>query len=95
MHVLQKAGVPAVAVQTNEDIFHDPHLRTRNFIIHQDHPDWGPLDHAGLPVILSETPGAIRLHSPALGEHNDYVLHELLGLSDDETRALEESGALI
>ena len=36
----------------------------------------------GVPIKLSETPGAIRHVGPELGEHNDYVFSELLGLSD-------------
>ena len=37
---------------------------------------------------MSESPAHIRLPAPALGEHNVYVLRELLGLSDDEIAAL-------
>ena len=95
MYVLQKVGVPAAAVQSNEDIFNDYHLRARDFIVRQEHPDWGPLEHAGLPVKLGGTPGSVRLHSPALGEHNDWVFKNLLGLSDNEVRALEEAKALV
>lgn len=94
MYVLQKARVAATAVQTNEDLFYDYHLRSKGFIVSQNHPDWGPLEHAGLAVRLSETPGAIRFHSSALGEHNDYVFHELLKLSETDVKALAEAGAL-
>jgi crotonobetainyl-CoA:carnitine CoA-transferase CaiB-like acyl-CoA transferase len=37
---------------------------------------------------MSESPAHIRLPAPALGEHNGYVLRELLGLSDGEIAAL-------
>jgi crotonobetainyl-CoA:carnitine CoA-transferase CaiB-like acyl-CoA transferase len=37
---------------------------------------------------MSESPAHIRLPAPALGEHNAYVLRELLGLSDGEIAAL-------
>jgi crotonobetainyl-CoA:carnitine CoA-transferase CaiB-like acyl-CoA transferase len=95
MYVLQKAGVAAAAVQTNEDIFNDYHLRARGFIVRQDHPEWGEVEHAGIPVKLGETPGSIRLHSPALGEHNDRVFRTLLGLSDDQVQELQKSKALV
>ena len=41
---------------------------------------------------LSESPGHIRLPAPAFGEHNRYVLGELLGLSEEEMAALEREG---
>jgi len=34
--------------------------------------------------ILSETPRAINKPSPCLGEHNEYVYKELLGMTDDD-----------
>jgi len=37
---------------------------------------------------LSETPGEIRRPAPLLGEHNNYVFGELLGLSEDEIAEL-------
>ena len=95
MYVLQRAGVPATAVQTNEDVFTDYHLRSRGFIVEQDHPEWGRLEHAGLPVRLSATPGAIRLHSPALGEHNESVFRGLLALTETELNQLREAKALV
>jgi crotonobetainyl-CoA:carnitine CoA-transferase CaiB-like acyl-CoA transferase len=31
-----------------------------------------------------------KRHAPLLGEHNDYVLRELLGMSDKEVKELQE-----
>jgi crotonobetainyl-CoA:carnitine CoA-transferase CaiB-like acyl-CoA transferase len=39
---------------------------------------------------LSETPGEIRRPAPLLGEHNNYVFGELLGLSEEEIETLVE-----
>jgi crotonobetainyl-CoA:carnitine CoA-transferase CaiB-like acyl-CoA transferase len=41
---------------------------------------------------MSESPGHVRLPAPAFGEHNGYVLGELLGLSGEEIAALEAEG---
>ena len=43
---------------------------------------------------LSESPGAIETLGPSLDEHADYVLRELLGLSEEEIAEAERSGAL-
>jgi crotonobetainyl-CoA:carnitine CoA-transferase CaiB-like acyl-CoA transferase len=48
----------------------------------------GTIEIAGPHWRLSESPAHIRLAAPGLGEHNVYVLRELLGLSDDEIAAL-------
>ncbi len=94
MHLLQRSGVPATAVLNGEGLFWDPHLRDRGYIHTIDHPDWGVLEQPGVTVRLSETPGGSRMPSATLGQHNDYVLRGILGLSDEEVKALEDVGAL-
>lgn len=47
------------------------------------------IEIAGPHWRLSESPAHIRLPAPALGEHNGYVLRELLGLSEGEVAALD------
>ena len=37
---------------------------------------------------LSKTPAAIRRHGPLIGEDNDYVLGQLLGMSQEEMARL-------
>jgi len=49
--------------------------------------DWVP----NVICRLSETPGAIRRPAPRLGEHNDYVFRELLGLTKEEIERLIEN----
>jgi hypothetical protein len=45
-----------------------------------------------VPIRLSETPGAVRTPSPALGEHTEEVLRDLLELLTDEITALRVAG---
>ena len=47
-----------------------------------------------MPARLSETPYEIR-RAPMLGEHNEYVCTELLGMSDDEFVQLIADGVAI
>ena len=49
---------------------------------------------AGAGLTLSEAPGTLRMPPPALGEHNAYILGELLGVSDEEIEELEEAGII-
>ena len=96
MTVLQRQGVPASAVQTTEDVYFDPHLRQRGYVVDIQHPEpqWGLLGHAAQGARLSETPGAIRLPAPALGQHEDQVLKDLLGMPETEVTRLKDAGVL-
>jgi len=59
-----------------------------------DHPRAGKVRMVGVPVRLSETPGAVRTPSPLLGEHTEEVLRGLLALGTDEIAALRAAGVI-
>ena len=48
----------------------------------------------GLPAKFSKTPWKIERGAPCLGEHNDEVFSELLGLSQEEINSLREEGVI-
>ena len=79
---LQAAGVTAMPVMNIADQFADPHLNARDTYVEIDHPHVGAEMLYGVPWLFSETPGAVRAPAPLLGQHNDYVLTELLGMDD-------------
>ena len=89
---LQAAGVPASPVLSVPEVFADPHLRARGFYESVSHSVAGAWEVEGPHWRLSESPGHVRLPAPAFGEHNRYVLGELLGLSAEEMAALEREG---
>jgi len=89
---LQTAGVPSAPVLGVPDLFDDPHLRARGFWESVSHPEAGTWDVDGVPWRLSRSPAHVRLPAPRSGEHNDYVLRGLLGLSEGEMRRLGEAG---
>ena len=61
-------------------VFADPHIKVREFISEVDHPEVSKRNIPGVFAKLTRTPGAVRRHSPLLGEHTDYILNELLGI---------------
>ena len=79
MRRLQRAGVPAGAVQSGEQLYHDHHLRSRGFIVELDHGSSGKMEHPGSTVGLSGTPGRIEMGASDLGQHNSHVFGDLLG----------------
>ncbi len=88
MHLLQKTGVPAGAVLTNQQLLEDPHFQERGFFEEVTHPDAGTHPHIGMPWKLSDTPVHIRLPAPCLGQHNDFILGDILGLDHAELERL-------
>jgi crotonobetainyl-CoA:carnitine CoA-transferase CaiB-like acyl-CoA transferase len=89
MHLLQRAGVPAGAVLDGKEIAEEPHLKERGFFQTGTHPEVGEVTHPGPIARLSKTPVTIRRLAPALGEHNEYVFRELLGMTTEEIAELE------
>jgi benzylsuccinate CoA-transferase BbsF subunit len=88
MEILQKAGVAATPCADTEDRYFDPHFQERKVIVDVEHPATGVDFVPNVVCKLSETPGEIRRPAPLLGEHNDYVFGELLGLPKDEIEKL-------
>ncbi len=89
---LQAVGVAAMPVMNIADQFADPHLNARETYVEIDHPHVGAEMVYGVPWRLSDTPGSVRAPAPLLGQHNDYVLQELLGMDQAQiaTLAAEE-----
>jgi benzylsuccinate CoA-transferase BbsF subunit len=89
MQKLQKAGVMAGASLNVEEVVHDPQLNERNFFVDIEYPDKTKLRRTGLPWKLSDTPRGNYRYAPSLGEQNDYVFGELLGISKDNMQKLK------
>ncbi|MDQ7850877.1 MAG: CaiB/BaiF CoA-transferase family protein [Armatimonadota bacterium] len=75
--VLDAAGVPNGPIYLLSELFADPQVLHRGLVVEMDHPTAGRIRQTGLPVRLSETPGAIRTPPPRLGEHTEAILQEL------------------
>ena len=89
--LLQQHGVAAMPVMNIEDQFSDPHLRHRQAFAEVEHPHVGAEWLYGMPWLLSDTPGSVRTAAPVLGQHNDYVLHHLLGVPEAHLEQLKSS----
>ena len=84
MSVLQGAGVAAAPVTSAAELLSDPHLKERGFFENITLPEIGSHPYPGMFFKMSKTPGRVRLPRPTLGQHNEFVLGELLGMSKDE-----------
>jgi len=84
MHLLQRAGVPAGAVQRPSDLLVDPQLESNGHFWPLDHPELGTCLYNGPSFRLSRTPAQLRSSAPLLGQDTRRVLNELLGFSHAE-----------
>jgi crotonobetainyl-CoA:carnitine CoA-transferase CaiB-like acyl-CoA transferase len=75
--LLQEAGIPAAPVLTHDKVFTHPQTVARDMVVEVEHAKAGRSRTLGVPIKLSETPGAVRRAAPALGQHTDEVLAEL------------------
>ena len=94
MALLQEQGVAAGVVQDASDLAQDPQLKERGFFIELDHPELGKTISDAAPIRLSDTPARYIRAAPILGQDNDYVYGELLGMSDDELAELRQQGVI-
>lgn len=86
------AGVPANVVINGHDLSPNPQLEDRGFFQRLEHPLAGELRYPGQPQAYSGFPRGMRRRlPPLLGEHNDEVLREELGLSDEAIKRLREA----
>ncbi len=92
---LQDAGVPAHDVWSTADVVGDPHLRARGAIVPVRERSGRPRLAVGVPVRFSLTADVgISRGTPELGEDEDHVFGELLGLGRAERDRLEEEGVI-
>ncbi len=95
MTALQEAGIAAGVVQNVEDQFRrDPQLAARHFFEEIEHAQKGTVVANGIPLGLTGTPGRTRGTGAAIGQDNDYVFGELLGMTPEEIQRCVEAGAI-
>jgi crotonobetainyl-CoA:carnitine CoA-transferase CaiB-like acyl-CoA transferase len=94
LDLLRSVGIPCGKIQSVGEVCEDPQVLARDMVVKVDHPKAGALRVTGVPVKLSDTPGAVTLPPPLLGEHTPQVLTEWLHLSTGEVDRLRQAGAL-
>jgi len=94
MTMMQESGIPAGVVQTCEELLSDPQMKHRKHHRVLRHPVIGDLSHHAPAYILSETPCDLNRAAPTVGQDNDYVYKEILGLTDDDIADMLAEGVI-
>jgi crotonobetainyl-CoA:carnitine CoA-transferase CaiB-like acyl-CoA transferase len=91
---LTAEGVPAAPILTVDQVLADAQIRLRQMVVEMRHPRLGPVPTLGTPIKVD---GRMELEvspPPALGEHTDAVLREVLKYPAERIAALRRTGAL-
>ena len=92
-HHGQRAGVPSGFVASMRDIATSPQYQERGFFEELDYPGIGPVLHPGVPFKLGKLPTSLG-RAPLLGEHNDDILVQRLGLDGVGLEGLRRRGVV-
>jgi formyl-CoA transferase len=90
---LEREGIPSGPINSYPEALADPHTLARRMVVDLMHPGAGPVKALGVPIKLSDTPGAVERPAPLLGEHTAALLTEL-GYSEAEQQALKANGVI-
>jgi crotonobetainyl-CoA:carnitine CoA-transferase CaiB-like acyl-CoA transferase len=90
----EAAGAALAPIYDVEELMSDPQVATLDAITTIDDEDLGPLRMQNIMFRLLGTPGGIRFSGRRLGQDNDEVYAQLLGIDDDKLARLREEGVI-
>ena len=91
---LEKVGVPCGPINNLEQVFDDPHVQARGARREVEHPAGGLIPTVANPIRLSESPIQYERAPPALGQHTDDVLADMLGMDAAGIAKLREDDVI-
>lgn len=92
--MLSEVGIPCTRIYDASDCSSDVQFAARGMVREIVDPLLGSVLHPGIVPYHPESPGDVRWPGPALGQHTDEVLGELLKLSPAEISELRGQGAI-
>ena len=92
--LLDEFRVPYGPVYSIADIFADPHIAERQDLVQIDDPHVGPVTVPAPYPRLSHAAGRIYNPAPGVGDDNDEIYGQLLGMSEQERDQLAEAGII-
>ena len=88
-------GIPAGPLLSIKELAVDPHFNdARGMFPTMQQPGVGDFRVTAMPIKFSETPPTITRHAPALGEHNEEVYGQMLGLTPEQVADLKTKGVI-
>ncbi len=92
--ILGEGDVPSSAINSIADIVSDPHFAARETLVTLADDLLGNISVPNVVPRLSASPGRVVSLGPRLGNANDIVFGELLGLGEDDITSLRKQGII-
>lgn len=91
----EKRGVEVAKVQNVPEVMADTHLKERGHFVQIEHPELNDtITYAGSPFKSDEMSWGYWRRAPFIGEHNQQIYVEELGLSQTQLFVLKEGGVI-
>ena len=87
--IFSENRLPFLPVYRIDEVAESSHLEKRSFWQTVSHPVMGTYKTMGPPYKLSNSPWSIRRSAPLLGQHNEEVYVEMLGMAEARFTCLE------
>jgi benzylsuccinate CoA-transferase BbsF subunit len=88
MKLLQKNGVTAGASLNMEEVCENEQLKERGYLVDIEYRDKSTIRRLAFPWKLSESGRGVYTAPPEVGDQNNYIFKELMGMSDEEIKKL-------
>jgi crotonobetainyl-CoA:carnitine CoA-transferase CaiB-like acyl-CoA transferase len=92
--LLEASNVPCGPIYNIQQVFECPQVKHRQMQLSLPHGAGGDAPGVANPIRMSETPIRYHRSAPTLGEHNNVVLRDRLGLSAERINELEAKGII-
>lgn len=92
--LLDAAGVPYAKVASVSEVAQSPQIAARDMIVEVEHPQLGTIRMPGNPIHMERTPPTVRKAPPRVGEDNEHIYRDILGLTEEEFQTLQAEGAI-
>lgn len=91
---LSALNIPVTKVNRIEEVFDDVQMRHRGMLTQVEDSQGNKQKQIGIPIRLSDTPGAIRTAAPLPGQDTEQVLADL-GYSKEQIAKLRQQGSIL
>jgi formyl-CoA transferase len=91
LSILETIGVPCGPINTIDQLMDDPQVQDRGMVIDVAHPSAGTIQMVASPLKIPTAPVVVHLPPPMLGQHTEQILHEILGLNEENIQNLRNA----
>jgi crotonobetainyl-CoA:carnitine CoA-transferase CaiB-like acyl-CoA transferase len=92
--VAKRYRIPCAPVRTVPEVMNDPHMHSRGMLERIEHPELGKIVVPSTPLRLHGAGRVPTVPSPSIGQHNEEIFGDWLGLPPDEIVALKQQGVI-